>query len=228
MTTGRNRLQGAAAVNPSDSSKWHVYALLGKDDGSDDDATGTALTSYEYLTVTILANGRQTVGTWTQPATGFGAGRFAHGAWVADHQVATAIPDGETWLYVGGGRDGAGNPNTVGSTEAAKVSTTGELTGFATAHATNPSRTGFGTAAAAGRLFVFAGSPPGNPSNNAESFALIDADTLDNSNNEGGLTVGDSRMFMGSALQSAFIFIIGGQNAVAAGTVTNSTALIVQ
>jgi len=116
----------------------------------------------------------------------------------------------------------------VRSTDAAQISATGELTGFTEAASNSPSRTGFGTAAAAGRLFVFAGWPPGSPSNNAQSFPLESATTLGNANNEGGLDVGENRFLMGSAIQSAFIFIVGGQTNISSGSVTGSSVLIVQ
>jgi histidine ammonia-lyase len=47
-----------AAQDPVDESMFHIYALGGRDDAGD------ALASYEYLSVTIQANGNHTVSDW--------------------------------------------------------------------------------------------------------------------------------------------------------------------
>lgn len=229
LNTARSQLRGVVAPDPDTAGTFYLYALLGKDSGSDDDATGAALTSYEYLAVTSTPNGRQTVGTWTQPVTGFGAGRFNHGAWMADSLVSSSIGAGEAYVYVGGGRDADGPTGYVAGTEAATIGTDGSLSSFVSAHAMSTDRVGFGMAAAAERLFVFAGWPSGSIRDNAESLRISGSPpTLDtNVDNEGGLTVGEPRFLPGSALQSAFIFIVGGQTD-GVGAVTNSTALIVQ
>lgn len=229
LTTARNQLRAVAAPDPDTAGTFYLYALLGKDSGSSADNMGSALTSYEYLSVTTKANGRQTLGSWIQPGTGFGAGRFNHGAWMADARISTNIADGTEYVYVSGGRDGAMNTGLVGGAEVATVSNDGSLTGFVSAHASSTDRAGFGSAAAAGRLFVFGGWPSGSIRDSAESLSIsAAAPTLEISvNSEGGLNVGQPRFMPGSALQSAFIFVVGGQTDNS-GSVTNSTALIVQ
>jgi hypothetical protein len=229
LNTARNQLHGVAAADPDTEGTFYLYALLGKDSGSDADADGTALSSYEYLSVITAGNGRQTVGTWIEPGSGFGAGRFNHGAYMADSRISGEIADGDAYIYVSGGRDGAGNSGLVGGTEAAIIGGDGSLSGFVSAHATSTNRTGFGTAAAADRLFVFGGWPSGSIRDSAESMRISSAPpVLDTSvNSEGGLDVGEARFMPGSALQSAFIFVVGGQTD-AGGAVTGSTALIIQ
>jgi hypothetical protein len=240
LNTARASLRLQSAPDNTDAGTVYLYALQGKDSGSHLFSNGTALNTYEYLAITVLANGRHTIGGgWTQPPDGadqFADARWDHGAWTADSLVSSAIPAGESWLYVGGGRTGS-NTDRQTNTEAARVSDTGALEMFAIADASNPSRTGFGTAAAAGRLFVFGGWPPSMPANDGGSYGLVSPTELDNFNNEGGLTLLSPRYQMGSTLQSAFIFIIGGQDAIqreggtdniTGGTVTASTALIIQ
>lgn len=229
MNTARSQLQGVTAPDPDTAGTAYLYALLGKDSGSSDDATGNALDSYEYLSVVTLANGRQTLGTWVQPASGFGQARFNHGAYMADSRMSSQILDTEAYIYVSGGRDGAGNAALTAGSEAAQVQSDGSLAGFTSAHAMSTNRAGFGTAAAAERLFVFGGWPSGSIRDSAESLRIsATPPTLDTSvNSEGGLTVGEARFMPGSALQSAFIFVVGGQN-TSMGGVTGSTALIIQ
>ena len=53
MASGRQGLAAATAIDPVSATTHYVYALLGKS------GPVTALTSYEYLTVSIAANGRQ-------------------------------------------------------------------------------------------------------------------------------------------------------------------------
>jgi hypothetical protein len=229
LNTPRNQLRGVAAVDPDTAGTYYLYALLGKNSGSAADNMGSALTSYEYLAVSAQANGRQTVGTWTQPGSGFGIGRFNHGVWLADANMSSNIAEGTQYIYVGGGRNGPMNGGLVGGTEVAAIGGDGSLSGFASAHAMSTDRAGFGTAAAANRLFVFAGWPSGTIRDSAESLSIAAAaPTLENSvNSEGGLNVGQARFMPGSALQSAFIFVVGGQTDTA-GSVTSSSALIVQ
>ena len=229
LNTARSQLRGAVAPDPDSAGTFYLYALLGKDSGDDDDGAGAALASYEYLSVTMQANGRQTVGSWTQPATGFGAGRWSHGAWMADALMSSNIAAGQGFIYVSGGRNGTGNGGLVGGAEAASVGNDGSLSSFVSAHATSTNRAGFGMAAAADRLFVFGGWPSGSIRDNAESMRISGAaPTLEtNVDSEGGLNVGEARFLPGSALQSAFIFVVGGQT-TNGGNVTASTALIVQ
>ncbi|HET8934223.1 MAG TPA: hypothetical protein VFN67_12310 [Polyangiales bacterium] len=229
LNTARNQLRGIAAPDPDTDGAFFLYALLGKDSGSSADNMGNALTSYEYLSVTSQPNGRQSISSWTQPVTGFGAGRFNHGAWLADATVSPHIADGTEYIYVSGGRNGPMNGGLVGGAEAAAIGGDGSLSGFASAHATSTDRAGFGSAAAADRLFVFGGWPSGTIRDSAESLSIsAAAPTLETSvNSEGGLNVGGPRFMPGSALQSAFIFVVGGQT-TSGGNVTDSTALIVQ
>src|SRR5262249_38688773 len=58
MAAARKGAAGAIVPDPSTPSTLYFYAMLGLD------ATGAALTSYEYLPITVQANGHQTVGTW--------------------------------------------------------------------------------------------------------------------------------------------------------------------
>ncbi|MDH5672609.1 MAG: hypothetical protein OEZ06_10700 [Myxococcales bacterium] len=243
LATPRSSLQGVASVNPTNESIFYLYALAGMDAGIPDTSNGTALDDYEYLPIDVAANGRQTLpGGWLQPLFGtdpvFTYARFDHGGWRGDSSVSVPTFGDESWVYVGGGRIGSANADGQSNTEAARVSSTGLLEAFAVAHDTAPSRSGFGTAAAADRLFVFGGSDP-MPQSNGGSFGFDGAPNLllSSFNSEGGLGVGTARYQMGSTLESAFIFIVGGMDSInreggtgniTGGTVTNTTALIVQ
>ncbi|MGD8863268.1 MAG: hypothetical protein PVI30_24860 [Myxococcales bacterium] len=238
MNVARNALAGAAARDPDSPTGHFIYALLGMDNGDTDALDGNALSSFEYLEVQTLDNGRQDLlGGWTTGTdTTSLDGRFLHGAWVADEQVFTALGAGETLIYVGGGRDAPGNSGVLGSVEVLAVQTDGDLVYEAgnPAQASEPSRTGFSTLAAFGRLFVLGGADP-MPRASASSAQIIARDELSTSFNNEGVQLIESRFVAGSTVQSAFLFVLGGQTTmsrdnmggISGGDVTASTEYIV-
>jgi hypothetical protein len=89
----------------------------------------------------------------------------------------------------------------------------------------NSTRVGYGTAGAADRLFVFGGKGSGINSNAiAAGFADPAPDLVNNSWNNEGLSMTSPRYLMGSSIQSAFIFLIAGDNGTG---VTTSTETVV-
>lgn len=76
------------------------------------------------------------------------------------------------------------------------------------------SAAGYGVCAANGHLFQFGGQN-GTPSAGAKSATLVNpVPTLTNQSwNAEGLSMTEPRYLMGSAVQSAFIFLVGGQTA---------------
>ncbi len=213
---------GAAIPDPSDPTVWYVYALLGKDSGAE--TGGTELGSYEFLTVTIQANGRQTVATSWTAGTSSATPRWQAGAWVVDSVVQPLVGT-DTYLYLGGGR--LGDDSTEGMVEAGIVAPGGDLGTFDPSPEDFTSvRSGYGVAAAARRLFVFGGRASQITAN--AQAALVDPvpDLAANAwNNEGlQLAEADGRYLMGSAIQSAFIFLVGGETR---SGVTDSTELVI-
>ncbi len=217
---------GAAAVDPSDPTTWYVYALLGKSNGAE--SGGTALDSYEYLTVSVLPNGRQTVGTsWTDGMQNASIGRWQHGAWTVDRVTSNeVVAAGDTWIYLGGGA--LANNTDDGTVEAALVQAGGDLGTFdQTPGDFSNVPIGYGTAAAAGRLFCFGGASPGPKSNAIAAGLETPAPTLDaNAWNNEGLQMTTARYLPGSSIQSAFIFLLGGETDNT-GTVTATTETVV-
>jgi len=225
LGAARNGPAGAAGRDPSDPNTWYVDALLGKDSGAPNG--GQALASYEFLTVSSKPNGRQTVGTsWKTGSGSASVGRWQAGSWVVDSVVASVVTAPDTFVYLGAGL--LGNNQDDGTVEAGKISAGGDLGSFNQVPGDFSSvRVGYGTAAAAGRLFCFGGSGPA-PKDNATAAAVVSpAPTLANNawNNE-GLKMTTPRYLHGTSIQSAFIFLLGGETA-ANGTVTSSTELVV-
>ena len=206
-----------ADTDPSDGVDHVLYALVGKNDT-------TAQASYEYLPITMLPNGRQTIAAqWTVGADSFAVGRWECGAWTADPIVAPVL-DPDTWVYVGGGR--LFNSTLTGAVEAARVTDGGELAIAAdnAARDFNNDRSGYGVAAANGQLFTFGGAG-GAPSSGAAAAVITGAPTLAmNAWNNEGISLTTARYLTGSTVQSAFIFLVGGANGT---TATQSTELVI-
>ena len=140
--------------------------------------------------------------------------------------VSQLVTLGDTFVYLGGGR--LGNNQTDGIVEAAKVQPGGALSAFDNGPGDFSNvRVGYGTAAAAGRLFCFGGAAPG-PKDNATSAAVVNPPPAlaQNSWNNEGLQMTTARYLMGSSIQSAFIFLLGGETSNA-GAVTASTETVV-
>lgn len=207
MNSPRKGHAAAVAFDPADPTKhtFYVYSLLGMND------VGTTVASYEYLPVTIEPNGRQTVGTWSPGANSFAAARWQMSAWTTDHTVSTLIPADDTWIYVGGGLSAAAMFS--GKVEAGKVAAGGDLGTISDVPKDfTSSAAGYGVCAANGQLFQFGGQNA-TPSSGAKAATLTTpVPTLTNQSwNAEGLTMTQSRYLMGSAVQSAFIFLVGGQ-----------------
>jgi hypothetical protein len=219
MATARKGAAGAWGFDPVTPNKAYFYSLLGVG------TTGPALTSYEYLPVTLQANGHQTTGAWATGASTVAQGRWQLGAWVADSTVSSTIAAGSTYVFLGGGLDAAGTA--ANAVDAGKISAGGDLGTLATTPKDFTSNSaGYGVCAANGQLFAFGGAN-GAPSGGAKSAGLVaPAPTLAvNSWNNEGITLVNSRYLMGSSVQSAFIFLVGGQTATSAAS--TSTELVI-
>jgi hypothetical protein len=207
LATAREGLAVTWAPDPLDASKLYVYALLGR--------ASAAVTnrSYEYLAVTVGVNGRQTAAAaWTAGTQQTSVGRWQLGAWSVDRSVSTDVPAGVRYLYAGGGQTAAGAGETT--VEAAQVTAGGQLGAWNDAGVQNfgASTSGYGTCAANGQLFTFGGQQ-GAPSKGAKSAVIGAAPPAfaPGAWNDEGLSMTRGRYLLGSAVQSAFIFLLGGQ-----------------
>ena len=220
MATNRSSPSVASAFDPADSSKLYVYSILGKTGATT--ATGT----YEFLPITIAANGRQTPGgAWTAGTTTNAAPRSEAGVWATTRATTTLITGADTWLYVGSGKSATGGLN--GAVDAAKVQAGGALGPWDTAPKDfTADHSGYGVCAANGRLYVFGGQG-GAPSAGAKAAIMISpVPTLDsNSWNNEGLSMTKPRYLHGSSVQSAFIFLLGGQTDTETASKTTETVI---
>jgi hypothetical protein len=206
LGTARAGLAVATGRDPVEANRFYVYALLGRVDAS------TATGSYELLPVTVAANGRQTIAaaSWTAGSQSSSQPRWQIGAWVVDATVTANVTAPDTFVFVGGGLTAGGAA--ADRVEVGKIAQGGDLGQLAnTPKDFTANAAGYGVTAANEQLFLFGGGS-GMPSTGARS-ALLDPfpDLANNAWNNEGLQMTHGRYLLGSAVQSAFIFLLGGQ-----------------
>ena len=219
-----NRIGPAVAVardpDPAKSDRWYLYAAGG---ATGTVASPTALSSVEFLPITVTDTGTQqtqTVGTWT-PATA----PLTSARWAAPGMPATAannnkVTGAATYLYIGGG-------STSSITTQAKTVDVGlVLTGgqiglpsmpatlaFADSGANNLPRPAYGGLVVNNQMMAFGGFQAGNATTASSTAQMATASTLNNFNSLGGGVLLQPRALQGTAIESAFIYQLGGANA---------------
>ncbi len=221
MGVARTGLAGAAGADPTTPGTSHLYALLGAPQATG--TVGAPLASYEHLSVTLRANGHQAVGTaWTPGASAAPAARWQLGAWVADHTVAASIPVGTSYLYLGGGLSGGAFVQNV---ESGRIGAGGDLGPFVAQRPFTNGMAGYAPFTTAGALFTFGGEGA-VPSSNMHSALISGAPPALLAGawtSVGGVGLGAGRYLSGSAAQSAFIFLVGGEAPSGAADATTLT-----
>lgn len=226
MTVVRKGPAAAIANDPVTATRFYTYALLGLD------GAGAVVTSYEFLTIDVQTNGHQTFGTWTKGASAVSNGRWQAGAWLADALVSSNITGSTQYVYIGGGISATNTE--VKDVDVGLVAAGGDLGTLAGAVLTtnssaafNSGLEGYGVCAAVNQLFTLGGKSAGNISQGGTS-ATISASPpklgVGVWNNE-GITLTSPRYLLGSTVQSAFIFLMGGDSG--GGTATASTEAII-
>jgi hypothetical protein len=212
LSTAREAPGVTAGRDPADPAMWHVYAIGGRTAGA-----GSELASTERLTVTINVDESHALPAAWIAGADISAGRAELTAFSLSHSEAVQVPGGTTYIYAGGGTPSA-------NVDVAQVAAGGDLV-WSAADAMSPQRAGYAGLAGAGFLFAFGGAQ-GSPSDSNAS-AEIDPSAvpaLINWNNEGvRLIVG--RYLAGSAVESAFIYVVGGDTATGPTASTERTVL---
>ncbi|HEY3449937.1 MAG TPA: IPT/TIG domain-containing protein [Myxococcales bacterium] len=220
MATPREGLGMTWAADPTTPNRFYVYSLSGKST-----ATTTAL-SYEILQVDGQANGHQVASAaWALGGkalpTGFGRWQFS--AFRGDWRTAKKITDTTvTYVWIGGGLAADGTtPQSAKAFYAGKVAAGGDFSTFAEVNGFSNAYAGYGSCAANDQIFIFGGGGAA-PDNGAKS-ALIGVGNApgwpaDLPPQIGGFNAGISmtvpRYLLGSAVQSAYIFLVGGQTGI--------------
>ncbi|MBM4358469.1 MAG: hypothetical protein FJ096_10220 [Deltaproteobacteria bacterium] len=222
----RSGVSAVIGVDPTTpDTKRYLYALFGRN------KAGTDLKNYQHLPITRDACGHETVGaTWTTGTNEALVGRKRAMSWLVDRSVRADVGANTNLIYVGGGQRkvGASDAQEV-SVVRTRIGTNGALDPFVAVDSLKSGGvTGGGVLAAANQLFVLGGEQGANLSIQAKgvSAPLTNAagDLASNSWNA-GLSLLSDRAHMGSSVQSAFAFFLGGQQSGMAAT--NTTEFVV-
>ena len=212
LQTARLGAGVAAAQDPTDPTKWYLYAAGGN---SGTPSTPSALRSVEFLPIVIAGGGNtQTFATWTSATSQMSSGRWLVGGLAATQANNSLItPAGATYLYVASGSTSS-ITNLDGNIDVAMVQAGGQLAAFSNAGSTGLKRPGYGSTMVNNQLMGFGGfGGAGTASNNSDTATLKTATTLNNFNALGNGALTQPRALQGTAIESAFIYQLGGANA---------------
>jgi hypothetical protein len=210
LTTAREGAALVVAPDPNDESKYYLYVLGGRD------GAGAALDDYEWAAITASASNNQVVdpldvGASTLPA---GGGRWLMGGVYVDHKRSANTGAEDLWVYVLAGVDGAGG--TVSDVDAFQVdvagssggtSDDGRLGGAVPVANLTGNWSAYGYVAGNGYIHALGGSL--TQTGGKEATLDAPAPTLGNWN--AGADLNTPRYLPASAYESAFIYLIGGQ-----------------
>jgi hypothetical protein len=221
MSVPRRGLAMTFGFDPTDANRFYVYSFFGRNDA-------TANDTYEFLPVNVGANGHHTaVATWTTGASKTAAPWWQVGAFRVDGAVF-APSASRTYVYVGGGLTAAGA--TDPTVEAGIVGAGGDLGALVAGSGASPVKNfgvgaaGYGVCAANDRLFTFGGQG-GAPATNVKSIQLSTPQPgMSGSWSDEGLVLIDPLYLPGTAVESAFIFVLGGETG--AGATKNTQRIV--
>ncbi|MCO4745955.1 MAG: IPT/TIG domain-containing protein, partial [Proteobacteria bacterium] len=214
MAAGRQAPFAAIGVDPGDAGFATLVVAGGLDDTS-------ARSDIQWLQITRNGPGDHEVQASFSTATAaLTTPRYEGATFIADSDLHSVVPTGDTWLYFGGGRTTAAAID--GTFDAVRIAAGGDVTGFVEVDTLPNSRAGYAFASAGDTLYVFGGNG-GSPSVSGDSAGICatglpgcnagppDPPDLQNWNglaNEANLLV--PRYLAGSTQESSVIFVVGG------------------
>jgi hypothetical protein len=207
--------------DPAKSNIWYLYAAGGN---SATLAAPTALSSVEFLPITLTDTGTvqtQAVGTWTAVT-----GALTSARWAAPGMPATAannnkVTGAATYLYIGGGSTTSVTTLTK-NVDVGLVLTGGQITTFSDSGANNLGRPAYGGLVVNNQMMAFGGFQAGSATTASVTAQMATANTLGNFNSLGGGVLLQPRALQGTTIESAFIYQLGGASG-GVNTAQNST-----
>jgi hypothetical protein len=206
-------------VDPGDATKAHLYVIAGRQSAT------AATSSYEFLTLTLGAGGRQTPAASFTPGVGtLGTARWQLAVSQATNALSSRIPSGTTFLYALSGTSAGGTQ--LASSVAAPITAGGQLGTITTLP--NLQRSGYGTVIAGNLVFAFGGAMA-SPDTGIASGEIcgpgvagcgpVASQVPPNVVNwNAGQTMLEARFRLGTTLSGAYIYTVGGETATAAAT----------
>lgn len=195
--------------DPGKTNVWYLYAVGGN---SGTLAAPTALSSAEFLPITLSETGTvqtQAVGTWTALTAALTAARWAAPGMPATSATNNKVTGAATYLYIGGGPTAALTTLTK-NVDVGLVLTGGQITTFGDSLANNLPRPAYGGLVVNNQMMAFGGFQAGAATTASSTAQLATASTLGNFNALGGGVLLQPRALQGTAVESAFIYQLGG------------------
>jgi len=223
MTVPRQGAGAAIAPDPGDptGTLFHLYVFGGKSGASQ------AETSCERLSLTVNPDGSQTVGTFVDCGRSMAQARWQMALYEVGNEDASFVTPPTRFLYASGGV--AANGHTlVPDVDAFEILSGGGLGPRVSVDSMQPYRAGYGFTAVNNFLFAFGGTSaqPNDTASSAKICAAPASGTcptgppaLTNWDNVSGHLV-SKRYLLGSAVQSGFIYLLGGQTDTQSATNT--------
>lgn len=220
MNVNRTRHATVAAPAPGTPNTWYLYAFGGEN------ASGTVLASFEYATVTVAANGSQTVSAWQNGTGNIGQARRHVGAFVMTAEDSPLLTGDQVAVYVGPGDPGGGQNDKEFVVEI--VPNDGDFASFRapanSAGSLGSARWGYGYGQSNGYLYLFGGGTDTAQASGVSGRSDTALETYETGSfNSLGISMQESRIYMGSAQESAFYFVAGGFNGTAATNTVDQT-----
>ena len=220
LNTARIGAGVAAITDPGNASQVYLYVTGGN---SGTLAAPTPLASVESLTVTIAADGSQTFGAaFATSANSLPSARWAAPALAGTSANNNVIAANAAYLYVASGASGAvttlDKPVYVAS-----IGANGVLGAFASTGSVGVGRSAFGGVLVNNQVIALGGFQGSAGQTNSDSAKLASATALGNFNSLGGGVLTAARALQGTAIESAFIYQLGGATANGVNTAQATT-----
>lgn len=210
LNTARVGAGVAVAPDPVTAGTYYLYALGGN---SGTPATPTALTSVEFLRITFVNGGAQqmTAATWTTATQSLLTARWLGPGFSGTRTENSNIPAGQTYLYSGSGlRSNLATGTTDDPVYASQIAAGGQPGAFAGTGTGGIRNPGYGGTLVNNQLLGFGGTAAGAPTTASLRSTLSNATTLTNFASLGGGVLTTARALQGTAIESAFIYQLGG------------------
>lgn len=201
-----------AAADPSKTDTFYLYALGGN---SGTPSMPTLRSSIEFLTITLQNGGaQQNTGTWTAATSTLPTARWLLPGLTGTTAQNSVIPSGQAFLYAGSGLSSSLATATLDRpVYYAQVGASGQPGAFASTGSVGIGRSGYGAALVNNQMLAFGGFQATTPATASDSAKLTAPSALANFNALGGGTLLAPRALQATAIESAFIYQLGGTSA---------------
>jgi hypothetical protein len=202
LDTPRDRFCMTAAADPQpDPEIVYLYAAGGRS------KDGSALDSVEVLEIRIEGPTTQTTINWRTLSQTLDTPRQDCAALTVDDSHHSLVDPGEAWVLFLGGDTGS---QVTGQIQAGRVAAGGDLSDWQLTDSISPGRAGFAAASANDSLYALGGKKGDPDASGVSAELLAPLPDLRNWNSLADSLI-DPRYLVGSAQESAVIFVAGGE-----------------